>query len=135
MSLITAIIVTDTIGISIASYLVYKRKKRETPVCVIGGHCSEVLESRFNRLFGIHNDIMGLGFYLAVGTLMLLMKLEIGPIDLWITAFKFAAGTGAIMALALLYIQWKVLLTWCFWCIVSNLNTLAMALATWTLFK
>lgn len=51
------------IGISETVYLIRKRIASEKPICPIGGGCFLVLTSKYNKIFFIHNDVLGLLFY------------------------------------------------------------------------
>lgn len=117
----------EVLGALIALYLIVKRKKEKQPFCVIGKKCNTVLESKYNSIFWIHNDVMGLLYYLAMIGLLLLLAYGIGPLDWWILAQKAFALIGAFMGVILMYIQWQELKAWCFWCIVSNVNTWIIA--------
>lgn len=117
----------EVLGALIALYLIWKRKKQEQPLCIIGEDCSAVLESKYNSIFGVHNDIMGLLYYFVMIGLLLLFAYGIGPMEWWIIAQKALALIGAFMGVILMYIQWQELKAWCSWCIVSNINTWIIA--------
>ncbi len=122
------ILALEVAGALIALYLINKRKKSEKVVCVIGGKCGTVLESKYNRLFGVvHNDIMGLLYYLAMIASLNLIMYEVGPMEILLPAIKAMAALGAGMGVLFMFIQWRVLKAWCFWCILSNINTWIIA--------
>lgn len=121
------LLILELVGLLIAVYLFWERKRKKSPVCIIGQDCDRVLGSEYSTLFGIHNDVMGMLFYLGMLTLVILLRFELGPVDLLLTALKVMAGGGAVMAIVLMFIQWKVLKKWCFWCIISNVNTWIIA--------
>ncbi|HXV27197.1 MAG TPA: vitamin K epoxide reductase family protein [Candidatus Paceibacterota bacterium] len=108
------------IGISESAYLIRKRRAAEHPVCPIGQHCGTVLSSRYNRFLpGIHNDVLGLLFYASFAVIMALMViLPFPPSYLPVWAFWMLAG-ATCMSVALIFIQWRILKAWCFWCIMS----------------
>ena len=118
----------SAIGISETVYLIEKRKKLEQPVCPIGKDCSKVLESKYNHLFGLHNDVVGLVFYIA--TALLTALLVIGWLQNLQTYFDLtlrlmvvaAAGTSFFFT----YLQWRVIRAWCFWCVMSAITVLGM---------
>lgn len=107
------------IGISETVYLIEKRLEHEKPVCLIGGSCGVVLSSKWNKIFGIHNDILGLIFYVVLGVLCTLLVLEIEPLFVWEKITYTVIGSGAIMSLYFVFLQWKVIKAWCFWCLMS----------------
>ena len=123
------------IGISEASYLIRKRIAAERPVCPIGGGCEQVLNSRYNKLLGIHNDLLGILFYIGAAMISALIVIYDGNV-------KFASGIATILRVAdpqeflifiialmlagatamsaiFTYLQWKVIKAWCFWCLMS----------------
>lgn len=108
------------VGISETTYLIRTRKASEHPVCIIGHGCTKVLDSKYNMLFGIvHNDIMGLLFYLGVSVISAFFVLAVEPFSLWSLFLKLMVATGAILSTYFFYLQWKVIKAWCFWCLVS----------------
>jgi len=56
------IFILALIGIVETIYLIHQRKKQAKLVCLLGKNCHIVLESKYNKILGIHNDIAGLFF-------------------------------------------------------------------------
>ena len=112
------------IGISETSYLIAKRHKKQEPVCVIGGSCSIVLGSKYNKTLGIHNDILGLLFYIGIlGSFLTYPPLLIPLVII-----------GAISSIYFTYLQFFKIKSWCFWCMMSAINTWLFAgIVIWTL--
>ncbi|MCC6643373.1 hypothetical protein IT411_01370 [Candidatus Peregrinibacteria bacterium] len=116
-------------GISETTYLIRKRKASEHPVCIIGKGCTKVLDSKYNKLFGlVHNDIMGLLFYLSVSVISAFFVLEIQPLEIWGIILKLMVGIGILLSSYFFYLQWKVIKAWCFWCLASAGTVLTMAI-------
>jgi len=134
MSIFITLLVFSILGLAIAAYLVWKRVTRENPLCLIGEDCTAVLRSKYSNIFGIHNDVAGVAFYVALLLIIFALRLDIGPTDLLILAMKLMSGAGVGMGLILLFVQWKVIRAWCFWCIVSDLNTWLIAYIIFTKF-
>lgn len=108
------------IGISETSYLIRKRVAAQKPVCPIGRGCEIVLASKYNRMFfGLHNDIAGMIFYIAIAVLSALVVLEAYFVLRLILAMELLLIAASIMSTAFLYFQWRVLKAWCFWCVMS----------------
>lgn len=122
MKIYIILIALEVFGALIAIYLIAKRKKEEHVICVIGEDCQAVLDSKYNRLFGIHNDLAGLLFYIVMLSLTALIPLgnDLTVLAFW--AMRLMAAMGALMGVILMFIQWRVLKSWCFWCIISNVN-------------
>lgn len=126
MSAIALLFTLDAIGVSITTYLIGKRRAAEAPVCPIGNDCTKVLTSKYNHLFGIHNDVAGLGFYLVAGTITALLVLETGPTALLVDLLTLLLVGASMMSLIFTYIQWRVLKAWCFWCVTSAVTVWLM---------
>lgn len=116
------------IGISETVYLIRKRKEGDKPLCPIGGGCSTVLESKYNSIFGVHNDLLGLLFYLASGFLTALIVLEIGPTAVLTNVVGLMICGALAMSVVFTYLQAFVIKSWCFWCVMSALTIVVMAL-------
>lgn len=120
MTLFALLFTLSAIGISETAYLIKKRKQEEAPVCVIGEGCYKVLSSKYNKIFGlVHNDLIGFLFYVVIAAATGFLVLEIEPVYLFDLAAKVLIGIAAVTSLILVYIQWRVLKAWCFWCVMS----------------
>ena len=115
------------IGISESAYLIRKRRAAQQPVCPIGEGCTTVLTSRYNHLFfGIHNDLAGFGMYLVMAVLTALLVVFDQPPE-WVplaTMLLLAAAT--VVSAVLVYLQWRVIRAWCFWCLMSTATIILM---------
>lgn len=107
------------IGIAEAAYLIRVRRAEQVPVCPIGRDCSTVLTSRYNRLLGVHNDVLGLVFYIAFAGLTALLVLEMYDPSLIQQAMLLLLAGATLMSVIFTYLQWNVLHAWCFWCLMS----------------
>lgn len=116
------------IGISETVYLIRKRIALQKPVCIIGEDCQKVLESKYNKIFGIRNDVLGLLFYIVISFITAFLVIGVEPVAWWDFLAKILIAGGAVMSLALTYIQWKLIKAWCFWCIMSAITTWLMAI-------
>jgi len=119
----------SAIGISETVYLIQERVLQRGPICLIGSTCKEVLESRYNRIFGVHNDILGLLFYIGVAlfTALLVIGVQVPFVELE-PIVKLMIGVGVMMSVIFTFIQWKIIQKWCFWCLMSALTTGLMAI-------
>lgn len=117
------------IGISEASYLVRKRIAAERPVCPIGEGCETVLRSKYNKIFGIHNDALGLVFYICAAIATGLLVIYENSLDLQsflILVLRLMLLGATIMSAIFVYLQWKIIKAWCFWCLMSVLTIVIM---------
>lgn len=108
------------IGISETAYLIRKRIALEQPFCPLGESCVSVLTSKYNRLFGlVHNDILGLLFYITLAAFTAFIVIGFGPLAIWDLIMKVLLAIGAFISAVLIYLQWKVIKAWCSWCLLS----------------
>lgn len=120
------------IGISEAVYLIRKRFEGKRPVCLLGETCHIVLESKYSHLFGVHNDILGLGFYIFLTVATAFLVIDVGLSEILILVMKLALFAGTLMSILLLYIQGQILKAWCFWCVMSAITIFLMAIIAFT---
>jgi len=109
----------STIGISETVYLVRKRIASERPVCPIGGGCALVLTSKYNKIFIVPNDILGLLFYTMISFIAAFLVIGVPPLAFWSFIIKLSVAFGALLSLFFTYLQWRVIHAWCFWCLMS----------------
>lgn len=116
------------IGISETAYLVRQRVTAERPVCPIGGGCLTVLSSGYNRTFGVHNDLLGMLFYVSMCAVTALLVIGSGASAILtvLAAANLAAAT--LMSAYFFFLQWRVIRAWCFWCLMSAATILLMDL-------
>lgn len=117
------------IGIAETVYLIRSRLASVHPVCPIGGEsCNLVLTSRYSRIFGVSNDILGVIFYFAVGIVAAFLVIGVGPLTILDNVIKIAVTLATLLSLYFTYLQAHVLKRWCFWCLMSAITIWAMAL-------
>ncbi len=115
------------IGISETAYLIRKRLAKEKPVCVIGHECHKVLESKYNDILGISNEVAGFAFYVVISLITALLVIGTEPITLWAASAKVLIGIGAVISIIFTYLQWQIIKAWCFWCLMSAATVFLMA--------
>ena len=128
MTALALIFTLAAIGVAETRYLITKRLTGNKPVCFIGADCGKVLESKYNKILGIHNDLLGLVFYLVIGFLLAFLVLEIPlmlPLNLILLLLLIA---GSLMSVYFTFLQALVIKTWCFWCVGSALTIWLMTL-------
>jgi len=114
---ITTLIVLGLLGIADTINLIWKSRIKTPLVCPIGQDCNKVLESKWNKIFFIRNDILGLLFYIGiiVGAILLLFEFN----EIIKTILIFASGIGVLFSIFLVFIQAKVIKNYCFYCLIS----------------
>ena len=115
------------IGIAETLHLIRMRRAIERRVAAGDEVHSRVLMSRYNTLLpGIHNDILGLVFYVTSALLTALLFMQEGPLE-WIYATTMGAvGAAVFMSLVFVYLMWRVIRYWCVWCLMSAFITFVM---------
>lgn len=120
------------IGISETAYLIKQRWALSAPVCPVGHDCTTVLESKYNKTFGIHNDIAGFAFYVLLSFLAAALVIEKGPMELMERVTQVFIGAAALTSLYFTFLQWRIIKAWCFWCLMSAGTIGIMALVVLT---
>jgi uncharacterized membrane protein len=105
-------------GLAVSFYIYWSVSRNRKLVCIIGKDCNAVVESKYDSLFGMRNEIMGMGYYGAVlvGSFFAL------PSWVWLAVSGFAT----VVSVLLLGIQSFVLRKWCEYCVASALITIAI---------
>jgi len=127
MTATLGIFILALMGIGECAYLFLSRMRNQEPVCMIGSECHTVLGDVHNKTVGIHNDLLGIIFYggVAVVTLLLLGNTPHAMFLTNIERLIVSAGVG--MSFYFVYLEWRVIRAWCFWCTVSAITTWIMA--------
>lgn len=120
MQWIATFIVLSVLGIIDAGYLVWKHRQHQPLACPLNHDCSHVTESKWAKIFGVRNDILGLLFY--VGMLGGAVALLFVPVALAATLawYMFLATAGGLLfSIALMIIQFAIIKDYCFYCLIS----------------
>ncbi len=127
MDVFVILSVLAVIGIGETLYLIRTRHKAEQPICLVGHDCTKVLTSKYNRIFGIHNDVAGFLFYIAALALSIGLMMNVGDTQLLLWSLRMLVAGAALLSLALIYVQWKLIKAWCTWCLLSACTNILMA--------
>ena len=133
MPFIATFIVLAFAGLINALYLSYKHFQKKPLVCPITHDCNAVVESKWGKIFGVRNEILGLLFYagmLIAGIVNAVVPLAIPKITLYLL---LGAGIGLAFSVFLTLLQKFVIRDYCFYCLISAgvslllfLNSLAL---------
>ena len=118
---VASLIVLAILGIFDSGYLIKKRVKKQPLTCPINGGCEKVVESKWNAIFFIKNDFLGLFYYILILFLVLYLFF-ISEKLLFIT--KIVSGASLLFSLFLVFIQAKIIKEYCFYCLISALINL-----------
>ena len=116
------------VGLLVSVYIYFKKSRGEKLYCFIGKDCNDVVNSEYNRIFGVQNEIFGILYFtftLLYFSIMLLMPAladtthrAIPYLNLFVLLLTAGA---AIFSAYLIFVQAFVLRKFCEWCL-----TLAM---------
>ena len=107
------------IGVSETVYLIRTRIASEKPICPLGGGCATVLSSKYNKIFIIPNDVLGLLTYVIIAFIAAFLVIEVPPMPLWSIIIKILVSIASLVSFIFTYLQWRVIRAWCFWCLMS----------------
>ena len=94
------------------------------------------MNSKYSRMFGVPNEVIGVLYYGAVVALGLLTLAgaQLLSDPLFLLLFFGAAMGSALFSLVLIFVQAFVLKSWCEYCLVSAGSSIAIfLLAVWLL--
>lgn len=112
------IFILALVGAGDSLYLIYERKKKCAPICVIGTRCETVWLSPHSRTLSVGNEVLGIIFYSAMIAIeAALFFFSYDP--LFVLGEAVFLATGFSMSCYFIYLQWRVIRAWCFWCTVS----------------
>jgi uncharacterized membrane protein len=111
-------VVVAIAGFSDAAYLSYEYLRAAPVVCpVFGDGCFKVEQSRYAEFFGIPTPLFGVAFYLVMFGFILWYFLKEKKVVLNIIGLLSLAGF--LVAIMLTYIQYYILDSFCFYCLIS----------------
>ena len=129
MNIYIIFLALSVLGIVETIYLIIERKRARPPVCVIGESCRLVLKSKYNSILGIHNDVYGFVFYLMILIISLLLIFNYESWEWLGSAIKLLIILGVVQSFIFVYLQWRVIKAWCFWCLTSAVIIFLMFVA------
>ncbi|MDP3956311.1 MAG: vitamin K epoxide reductase family protein [bacterium] len=121
-------------GFSISLYIL---KTKHRPVgkmlCPFHLQCDVVVNSKYGKTFGIHNEYGGMLYYgfTAIVYVLAFFSPALLPAEVYSLAYLASAG-AFVFTLYLVFIMWRVLKAWCSWCITSaTMSTLILLCSYW----
>ncbi len=122
---IASLIVLALTGIVDSGYLYFHHLKKKPLFCPINGRgCNAVIESEYNKMFGIKNEILGILYYLFVIIASFLLFYQQSKFVLYLLVIISALALCASAYLA--YIQKYIIRQYCFYCLISALINLLL---------
>ena len=126
-----AIAVLGLVGTAISAYLAYAHYQHVSTLCLPNMECDAVLSSRYAQLWDIPLSLLGLGMYVVLVVLGVLIWR--GP-----PAWQGLVGLGAyavalsatVFSLYLYYLEIFEIEAFCTWCVASSLVVFALMALT-----
>lgn len=117
-------VVVGIAGLIDSGYLFLNRLKEKPLICPLNYDCAKVTESRWGKIFGVRNEILGMFFYVFIilAAFVVLFQPSLGP-PLIKIMFSVSA-IGLIFSLFLTSLQIFVIKNFCFYCLISAVLSL-----------
>ena len=123
-------------GSATTGYLIGKHygPRRGPLVCPFGQACDVVLESRYGRILGVRNEVIGLGYYIITLALLIMAGQGTGlPFQFFgttsaLTAVLYLSIPAFLASLALTLVQVFILRNFCSYCLFANVLNAAIFL-------
>lgn len=116
------------------SWFMYRQHHQEKPfVCPMGNNCNEIMSSKWSTFLGYQNEVWSMMWY-GVLLLLLLGAYLFPAVAAWLVMlFVGAVFVGALYAIYLLCIELFVLKKMCFYCTLSFVVVVMVAVHTFLL--
>lgn len=128
MTAFALLFILSALGISETVYLIQKRVASEKPFCPLNESCTVVLTSKYSKMFIIPNDILGLLFYIVISFITAFLVIGVEPIIWWDKIARILIISGTLLSIYFIYLQWRIIKAWCFWCLMSAFTIFLMGL-------
>lgn len=114
-------------GTILSLYLLYKKRSGQKMVCIVGDDCSKVLESKYNKTFGVPNELLGVLYYLFVFVLATTSQIIFLP-DIFFNLLIISGIGAGLFSIFLVYLQIFVIRELCEYCMASAAFSIAIAI-------
>src|SRR3989344_8194837 len=117
------LLILSILGFFISYHIWSKNKKREKITCCIGDDCNLVVKSKYGKIFGFDNSIMGMLYYVfifAIGLAQFLFP-EFFALSFVVLGKIVISGGSVLFSVYLTFIQLGILKKKCEYCIASAL--------------
>lgn len=121
--LIVFLIVLSIFGLIDFSYIWWKHSKNEPLVCSLHKNCDKVLQSKWAKMFGVRNEVLGFLFYLFIFVFGVSFLFGYG-VDLVKSLLLWFSGAAVLVSVYFYYVQMKIIKEYCFYCLFSSLITI-----------
>lgn len=111
-------------GIINSGYLFYQHYKKKPLICPLNHDCGVVTESKWNKIFFVRNEILGLLFFIFLFISMLYLILNQNLLPALRIIILITASFGLLFSIFLVFLQRYIIKDYCFYCLISALITL-----------
>ena len=119
------IISLTIIGILITGYIIYTHARNKKVICPsFSKSCNTVLDSKWSKVFGVKNEILGFLYYVYIFTITGLAV----SIPKLIFITKGIVSIAFLYSIYLIYLQSKKLGHFCFYCICTAVINMLLLL-------
>jgi len=118
------LLILSAFGFLISYYIWYKHNfKKEKLICIIGDDCTKVINSKYGRILGVDNTILGMFYYIflfVVGILHVIFP-NLFTLNYVIYSLLIITGATALFSVYLTFVQLNILKEICEYCLVANI--------------
>ena len=123
-------ILASLCGLWAALHIHRTKRAKKKLVCSLQANCDKVVHSIHATTFGIPNELLGIGYYVVIGSLHALTVLYpsiFAVAGVYYVIFLATLG-GVLFSLYLVALQAIVIRAWCTWCLISALANIILGL-------
>ncbi len=120
----------SVISFAVSAYIFYTKSRGKQLVCFVGGDCNKVVRSKYSKIAGVPNELIGMTYSSAV--LLFAVPLVFGAMELTETvklAAIVASGAAAVFSIGLTLVQIFILKELCEYCAIPNAASVLMFVA------
>lgn len=131
------IIILALVGLAVSYYIFSHNKSEKQLACPIKDHnCGEVVNSKYNKTFGIKNEIAGMFYYILVAIIYLLsLFFPIFDSRIFKLILEIIITGAALFSVYLIFVQKYFLKQYCAWCLASAVVSLIIFILALTRFN
>lgn len=124
------IVILSIIGFSISFYIRHHRVNHKELYCPLKAKCDVVVNSKYNKLFGVHNDNLGMLYY-GIFSLFFLSSLKYNILEnKYANLFVLTvAAIATVYSAYLTLVQIIKIKEFCHWCLLSAITCLSIFIA------
>lgn len=130
---VTSFLVLAVAGLVNALYLLYKHYQKKPLLCPLDHKCEVVTESRWSHIFGVRNEAIGVIFFSLLILSVLSVIFFAAYVSLLIFFIQVSCALSLFFSLFLVFVQFRIIKDYCFYCLLSTLIVLLLFINSWGL--